>query len=102
MITISFEFKANLFTAVTIEGHSNYDKKGSDIVCAGVSAIGVGSLNAISEITNTKPHYKMEDGYLHIEFDETDKVQLIAEVMSIQLRSIEENYGKYVKITYRR
>ncbi len=102
MIKVNFELNNELFTAVTIEGHSNFDKKGSDIVCAGVSAVGVGSLNALIEITKTKPHYRMEDGYLYVEFDQSKEAQMIALILSIQLKSIEENYKKYIKITYGR
>ena len=102
MITILIERKNNLTTAITIEGHSYYDKKGSDIVCAGVSAVGVGALNALIELNNPKPHYEVKDGYLFIEFSDSELNQIIARVLEIQLKSIEESYGKYVKITYRR
>lgn len=102
MIKVAFEFANNLFSAITIEGHSNYAEKGSDIVCAGVSAIGVGGLNALLTMTNPKPRYEMNDGYLYIEFLSSQSAQIIAQVMEIQLKSIEENYKKYIKITYRR
>ena len=37
----------SIINVLEVSGHSNYDTKGKDIVCAGVSAIVVGGLNAL-------------------------------------------------------
>lgn len=102
MIQVLIKKEYESYRAITIEGHSNFAKKGSDIVCAGVSAIGVGGLNALNELTSQKPHYQISDGYLYIEFLDTNDYQIIAKVIEIQLKSIEENYKRYIKITYGR
>lgn len=99
MIKVDFVLKNNFYKELTIKGHANYDSYGKDIVCSAVSAIGVGGLNAIYQITGQKPDYQIEDGYIHLEFIDDDKCQIIANTMLVQLQSIEESYKKYIKIT---
>ena len=47
MIKVNIEKNKTKIISLTISGHSNYDEKGKDIVCAGVSAIVVGGLNSL-------------------------------------------------------
>jgi uncharacterized protein len=88
-----------------ISGHANYAEKGQDIVCAGVSAVSFGTLNSIMKLTNVKPIITQgESGFLRCELPNTideaaqEKIQLLLEAMVISLQSIEEEYGKYMKI----
>ncbi len=100
MINVTVTKQVEVIKGITIEGHSNYASKGKDIVCAGVSAIGVGTVNAIYEITKKQPSTIVEDGYMEIKFPADQTSQLIAKVMLVQLQSIEESYQKNLKITY--
>ena len=56
MIKVIIEKNDSIISVLEVSGHSNYDEKGKDIVCAGVSAIIVGGLNALlnenKKITN--------------------------------------------------
>ena len=94
-------FKTNdLISKIEVKGHSGYANKGQDIVCAGVSAITIGGLNAIHQLTGKIPeHVIEEDGYASIQFKTSKQEQLIAQICLIQLKSIAESYKKYVKIT---
>ena len=83
---------------IIISGHSGYDVQGKDIVCAGVSAVMVGGLNAIIELTGVTPKYSMKDGYLSLEVAADELTQQIVKVMLIQLKSIQESYPKNVHI----
>lgn len=90
----------------TISGHAQFAKRGQDIVCAGVSAISFGAVNAIVALTNVKPIIQQgKDGYLHCELPTIEDakvladVQLLLEGMIVSLQTIERDYGKYVKIT---
>ncbi|MDD3383265.1 MAG: ribosomal-processing cysteine protease Prp [Bacilli bacterium] len=102
MINIIVKYKKNFVKEIIVSGHSDYAEYGKDIVCAGVSAISVGSLNAIYEFTGTKPEHIINDGYLLIKFSEDSINQIIAKVTLIQLESIEESYSKHIKITEER
>ncbi|MDD3422434.1 MAG: ribosomal-processing cysteine protease Prp [Bacilli bacterium] len=98
MIKITILYDQELIKQITIEGHSNFKASGQDIVCAGVSAVAEGSVNAIEEITKKKPNYIMKDGYLSITYSNEHDLQLIAKVTYAQLQTIAISYPKNVKI----
>ncbi|WP_431087300.1 ribosomal-processing cysteine protease Prp [Paenibacillus sp. 8b26] len=88
----------------SIKGHANYAKSGEDIVCAGVSAVTVGTVNSIGTLTNVDMESEMENGFLsaylppEIHHEANAQVQLLLESMVIMLTSIAESYGKYIQI----
>ena len=49
MIKIEVISKNDIVSSVSINGHSNYDEFGRDIVCASVSAIATTTVNGIFE-----------------------------------------------------
>ena len=98
MIKIIVLKQDEIIKSVTTQGHANYDEYGKDIVCAGVSAVMVGGLNAIIELTKVTPKYSMKDGYLSMEVAADELTQQIVKVMLIQLKSIQESYPKNVHI----
>ena len=87
-----------------VKGHAEYDEYGKDIVCAGVSAITIGGLNAIAKAFNndlTKFKVDMSEGYtslMILDMNQTD-IQTILETLEIQFKTIEETYSKYIKVT---
>jgi uncharacterized protein YsxB (DUF464 family) len=92
--------------AFVIEGHAEYDVPGKDLVCAAVSAISVGIVNAIEALTGVLPISEMEHGLLDVtlpdladsENDQANQVQLLLEAMLVMLRTIEETYSDYISI----
>ena len=100
MIKIKINKTNNKFSSLIVSGHSNYDEHGKDIVCAGVSAIVTGGLNALIIENKKKISYRVNDGYVNVDVldIEDDKLQLILDVIVVQLKTIEESYKKYVKI----
>jgi uncharacterized protein YsxB (DUF464 family) len=92
-----------------ISGHAFFAKRGRDIVCAGVSAVSVGAINAVHELTGVIPVIEhREDGFLRCDVPENlpedinEKVQLLLEGMVVSLRAIEEEYGKNMKLTFKK
>ena len=98
MIKVKVEKNNAEIKKITMTGHAMYDDYGKDIVCAGVSAVMVGGLNSIIEMTKVTPKYTMKDGYLSIEVAADELTQQIVQVMLIQLKSIQESYPKNVHI----
>ncbi|MCD9022705.1 ribosomal-processing cysteine protease Prp [Cohnella silvisoli] len=88
----------------TVSGHAFYDDPGKDIVCAGVSAVTIGAVNAIEKLTGLVPDAADKSGMLKVvtptstDSVRNDQVQLLLEGMVVALESIVESYGKYVKI----
>ncbi|MFX3634898.1 MAG: ribosomal-processing cysteine protease Prp [Candidatus Pristimantibacillus sp.] len=106
MISITFARRAadRRIVSFTVEGHAKYAKAGKDIVCAGVSAVSVGTVNAIEALANLKLPYSMKNGWLSSDIpvqsdkETDDKVQLLLESMAVMLSTIALSYGKYVII----
>jgi uncharacterized protein YsxB (DUF464 family) len=88
----------------SVKGHANFAKSGEDIVCAGVSAVTVGTVNSIVALTDVEMETEMENGFLSAYLspesyhDANAQVQLLLESMVIMLTSIAESYGKYIQI----
>ncbi|MEI7025248.1 ribosomal-processing cysteine protease Prp [Paenibacillus sp. y28] len=88
-----------------VEGHADFAVAGKDIVCAGVSAVTVGTVNAIEALLDIELPCEMENGLLDvsvpagIEANRYQQTQLLLESMVVMLQSIQESYGKYIRIT---
>lgn len=98
MIHINATRKDNKIIYLSIKGHANYDTKGKDIVCAAISAIAVGGINAL---TNPKSfNLKVNEGDVEIEqISETTKNDyIVLETMLIQLKTVEESYPDRIKV----
>lgn len=101
--------KADMIRLFAISGHAFFAKRGKDIVCAGVSAVAVGAINAVHALTGVTPLIEQkDDGFLSCEIpdnlsEETnEKIQLLLEGMIVSLRTIEEEYGQHIKITFKK
>ncbi|MEF2968028.1 ribosomal-processing cysteine protease Prp [Paenibacillus sp. M1] len=96
--------KANDITGFKVSGHAGYADRGEDIVCAGVSAVTVGTVNAIEALTGTVMIAKMKNGFLNavlpgdVSPEAAGQVQLLLSSMVVMLESIEGTYGKYIQI----
>lgn len=101
--------KSGTIQSFEISGHAFFANRGTDIVCAGVSSVSVGTINAIHELTGVTPDIEhREDGFLRCVIPENlpesinEKVQILLEGMAVSLRTIEEEYGKHIKITFKK
>ncbi|SDF25390.1 hypothetical protein SAMN04488542_10812 [Fontibacillus panacisegetis] len=94
----------NTIAGFEVSGHAGYAKPGEDIVCAGVSAVTVGTVNSIEALTGVVMDSEMKHGFLnanlpsHVEPKAIEQVQLLLASMVVMLTSIEGSYGKYIKI----
>ena len=99
MIKVNINYLNDSVNELIVKGHSNFAPKGSDIVCAGVSAIIVGGINAICSLVNDfKINYEVEDGYVRLSSLNNIEVQNILKVLIVQLKSVEDSYSKHIKI----
>lgn len=102
MIRVEVKTHNDNIVGITIQGHAQSDVHGKDLVCAGVSACGVGVLNALVEygfLEQEKGILEMADGYINIVVKEISKdIQVILETLVIILKTIEESNTKYIKI----
>ncbi|UHA75837.1 ribosomal-processing cysteine protease Prp [Paenibacillus sp. 481] len=105
MIRVTIRRKSNrLIESFSVKGHANFAPHGQDTVCAGVSAVTVGAVNAIEKLAGVQLKCKMKDGFLSGQVTSEyppvieAQVQLLLESMIVSLQTIEDSYGKYLQI----
>ena len=100
MIKVVIEKNNSKIISFEVSGHSNYDEKGKDIVCAGVSAIVVGGINALINENKKAIEYECKEGYSKVFVKDigNDNIAKILDVITTQLYTIEESYPKFIKI----
>lgn len=88
-----------------ISGHADFSRRGSDIVCSGVSAVAIGTVNAIEALLSVDVSPVDRDGYLSATVpdglgqERDGQVQLLLESMVVMLQGIEASYGAYVRLS---
>ena len=104
-----FVDSASHITGFSIKGHSGYAEEGSDIVCAGISALVITTENALCQLLKLSPAERGgEDGFLEVMLPAgmTDSqmrdAQLLLSALHIGLENIAHAYPDYVRLTTRR
>ncbi len=106
MVTVKvYRKEEGKIAEIEIEGHAGYAPSGQDLVCAGISAVTIGMANAIHQLFGVDPVRRMgKSGFLHfhlpegITADVEGKIHLLLEAMLLSLRSLEDSYGKYIRV----
>ena len=107
MTRITVHFRGDRIVGFTAKGHSGFAERGEDIVCAAVSALTQTAYLGICEYVTDKAEAEMKDGELRLmlpeglEQAEAERAELILGTMLLGLRSVEENYSDYLKISKR-
>lgn len=91
-------------------GHAFFAEAGNDIVCAGISVLATTTVNSLEIQLGIRDHYDVDEkkGYLKcmlpqdLSPEKFLKAQIILKTLEIGIKSIELNYGQYIKISYRR
>ncbi|HZG87041.1 ribosomal-processing cysteine protease Prp [Paenibacillus sp.] len=103
-VEIGRERASGRIAGFRVEGHAFFAESGKDIVCAGVSAVTVGTVNAAEAVVGVELSARMEDGLLHVAVPDElpdakrDSLQLLLESMVVMLQSIEQSYGKHIRM----
>lgn len=85
---------------LNVHGHAGQAPHGEDLVCAGVSCIMIGALNAIDQLANETCVLSMKEGHVNIrEIEADERTQLLLASTLISLQTMEETYSNYIKIT---
>ncbi|MCA1021723.1 ribosomal-processing cysteine protease Prp [Halobacillus litoralis] len=109
MIEVSMFRSQGNITGFEISGHAESGPYGHDLVCAAVSAVSFGTVNAIVSLCEFEPHVVQggEGGYLKITLPDNlqepvkTKAQTLLEGMQVSLQTIEQDYDQYIHISQR-
>ena len=103
MVKVEIQYKGKGLSSIHVKGHANTAPHGQDLVCAAVSAITIGAMNAIENIDEDFT-YEIEEGDIKLiangaisEHDET-----VLETMILQLKTIQASYPEAIAIKERK
>ncbi|MBY8912780.1 ribosomal-processing cysteine protease Prp [Bacillus sp. YC2] len=88
-------------------GHADFAEHGRDLVCAAVTAVVFGAVNAVIALAPLEPILDIgqDGGYFYFEFPEAadqeafQKAQLLIEGMIVSLETIERDYNDHLRLT---
>lgn len=105
MIKAIFYSKDNSYFGFKISGHAEYGYCGKDVVCAGVSALVINTVNSLEEFTEDSiVTEESEDGLVKCKIlgKVSPQSKLLLKALRLGLCSIYEEYGdKYIQIFFR-
>ncbi|HEU5139720.1 MAG TPA: ribosomal-processing cysteine protease Prp [Bacillales bacterium] len=108
MITVKVKREQERIVSFSLRGHADAGPYGHDLVCAGVSAVSIGTENAVHALCGVRLKVEQDEkagGFLECTVpedleDETDeKVQLLLEGMVVSLEAIVLEYDQYIQFT---
>ena len=84
---------------VEIRDHAGYGDAGQDLVCAGVSSIAVGMMNALDEMVPEACDFVLKEAYIKIGTILPDATAgILLQGMYYQLSTMQESYADYITI----
>ena len=101
MIKIEVLRDGDRIVSISSKGHAGYAERGEDLVCAGVSTVLFGLMNALDELSKQITLEKKKNS-LYIRSDIDDQaINAYLRCGYIQLKTIEEVYPEYIQIEER-
>lgn len=88
-----------------VEGHSEFAKRGKDIVCAAVSAVAQTAALGLVRIAGIQVGYEIGEAYFECVLPEDigeearKKADVILETMVLGIKEFDEQYGQYIRIS---
>ncbi|HEX7064156.1 MAG TPA: ribosomal-processing cysteine protease Prp [Bacillales bacterium] len=106
MVTVEIEREQGKIVSFTLSGHADAGPHGHDLVCAGVSAVSIGTENAVEKLCGVQLNVEQaakDGGFLrcgvpaNLDKETDGKVQLLFEGMVVSIQAIVQEYGKYIQ-----
>lgn len=98
MIRISFVYKNHKIVSFEVKGHAESAPYGQDLVCAGVSAVTLGGLNALEDEDSYDIQTKEGDVSLFVLKEISRHDEIVLETIEKQLESLALSYPEFVRL----
>ena len=104
MIKCEFFTEDDRITGFTVSGHSGYEERGKDIVCAYVTAVVTMAEATINDVCGAKAKVRVKDEQaritltLPVSCDEEETVQAVLTGMMITLAGMRDDYPDYIEV----
>lgn len=110
MITVTLTMRNKCIYAFTVSGHANTAPYGQDLVCAAVTAVTVGTINAIEDLLKVKPELTINSqaGFIHCDLSSMEtasevqvKLQVLLRGFVVSLETIKNDANNSLTIKYK-
>ena len=98
MISVIYEVKDNNYSYLEVSGHAEYDEKGKDLICASVSSIMFGFMNALDALNEDVQIQQLTNKIIINNHSSCNTIQEYFQLVMTQLKTIEESYGDFIKV----
>ena len=103
MIKVLVKQNNNQIVNLSITGHADSGEYGKDLVCAGVSTVGIGAMNMLAKKGFLDDHIgtiEVNEGYINIIVKQVDEIcQVVLETLETTLDTMAEDYGQFIEIS---
>ena len=98
MIEVEVYCKSTKIAGIRVDGHAESEDLGKDLICAGVSTILFGTLNALEILCEDCSEIEVQENAIKIVVkQDSEKLQTILRAMLIQLETVKELNPQYCK-----
>ena len=98
MIKAIYEADGDQYISLAVSGHAQYGEYGKDLICASVSSIMFGFMNALDALEENIEIKQLTDKIIVVNHSSSQIVQNYFELVLTQLKTIEESYGDFIKV----
>ncbi|MBQ1483455.1 MAG: ribosomal-processing cysteine protease Prp [Erysipelotrichaceae bacterium] len=98
MIKAIFQADEDRYISLDVSGHAEYGEYGKDLICASVSSIMFGFMNAIDGLEEDVKITQSENRITVVDHSGSEKVNDYFELVIMQLKTIEASYGDFIKV----
>lgn len=102
MIKVEIVYSNKNLASLKVKGHANSNEYGKDLVCAAVSAVTIGALNALEDDSKFEIEVEPGDISLIVKEKPSEHDLTVLEIMILQLKTIEVSYSSYISIKERK
>lgn len=86
------------YISLTVKGHALQNEYGKDLICASVSSIMFGFMNALDALDEEVEIKQLTNKIEVVNKSDSRVIQDYFELVIIQLKTIEESYGDFIKV----
>ena len=98
MIKVVYEVIDDRYSFIEVSGHAEYDEKGKDLICASVSSIMFGFMNALDVLDEDVEIKQLTDKITIKNHSNLEIIQDYFELVLTQLKTIEASYQDFIKV----
>ena len=98
MIRAIYEVDDQHYLSIDVSGHAEFGEFGKDLVCASVSSIMFGFMNALDALNEDTEIIQSENRITIRNHSGSQTVDDYFELVMMQLKTLEESYGDFIRV----